>query len=153
MSPVEKYIRIQKEQRLNELDALVKAKSQAWLSQIESLHMDLIDLDKCISEIETFITKYSTKVCVEIPLLVQSIKQLDATWSDINISDKSIIPVTVCTSDVLRVLEKSCFVGVMIEVVNKQYGFAISWHSSEVDEGKFYVKANVKRKMYPINIL
>ncbi len=147
---IEKYIRIQKEQKLNELEGLVKAKSQAWLSQIESLHMDLIHLDDCASEMEALTTRSFTKVCVESPLLVQRIKQLEAAWSDVNITDDSCIPVTVCSSDVLRVLEKSCYVGgpstpgeVLIEVAEDQSGFGISWNISEVDEGKPEVSSYV----------
>jgi hypothetical protein len=74
---IEKYIQIQKERKLNELEVLVKAKSQAWLSQIESLHIDLIHLDDCASEMQTLTTKSFPKVCIESPLLEQRIKQLE----------------------------------------------------------------------------
>ncbi len=114
---------------MSELKGLDKAKSQAWLSQIESLHIDLIHLlEDCVSEMKSF-----TEVCVESPLLVQRIKQVEAAWSDVNITDVSMISETVCTSDVLRVLEKSCYVGgpstpseMLIEVAENQNGFAVS---------------------------
>jgi hypothetical protein len=149
ISMEEKYVNMELKS-VREIDELTKAKSDAVMKQIKALNTSLDKIANCCDAKEAMVASPALEACASHSDVMALLNDLEAHMASIKITIDSSIPVTVCTSDVLRVLEKSCYVGgpstpgeVLIEVTENQSGFVVSWNSSEVDEGKPEVSSYV----------
>jgi hypothetical protein len=136
------------EMHLLQIDVLAKTKSDAVMTHIKALHADLDHIDICCDAKEAIIASPALEACASHSNVMALLDDLEAHMASIKITMDSSIQVTLRTSDVLRVLEKSCHVGgpstpgeVLIEVAENQSGFVVSWNISEVDEGKSKVSS------------
>ncbi len=135
---------------LRQIEMLAKAKSDGVMSHIKALHADLDQIDNCCDAKEAMIASPALEACASHSDVMALLNDLEAHMASIKITIDSCIQVTVLTSDVLRVLEKSCHVGgpstpgeVLIEVAENQSGFVVSWNISKVDECKSEVSSYV----------
>jgi hypothetical protein len=138
------------EKFVKEIAELAEAKSYAVMDHIKALHADLDEAANCCDAKEAMVASPDLEACASHSDVMALLNDLEAYMASIEINMDSCIPVTVCTSDVLRVLEKSCHVGgpstpgeVLVEVVENQIGFRVSWNMSKEHEGKPEVSSYV----------
>jgi hypothetical protein len=107
ISMEEKYVDM-KLKSVREIDELAKAKSDAVMKQIKALNTSLNKIAYCCDAKEAMIASPVLEACVRYSDVVALLDDLEAHMASIKIAMDSSILATVCTFDVLRVLEKSC---------------------------------------------
>jgi len=96
---------------VREIDELAKAKSDAVMKQIKALNTSLNKIANSCDAKEAMIASPVLEACVRYSDVVALLDDLEAHMASIKIAMDSSILATVCTFDVLRVLEKSCHMG------------------------------------------
>jgi hypothetical protein len=79
--------------------------------QAESLRVNLCLMQQCMNDVEVLKTKSGVEVCAGYSRIISEVRKVRAEWSSTNITDDSLILLTVNTGDVLSALERSCGVG------------------------------------------
>lgn len=105
------HTRLLQKRQIQEIEDIVKMRSDAWTKHAESLHMNLVHLDRCVLTLNELKKTTAKEICANYSHLIQSIHDLDQEWICVDITNiTSNIHVSVRNS-ILVDIDKSCYIG------------------------------------------